>query len=255
MKKVRQREIIELLRKSGNLSTEDIANHFKVSTQTIRRDMEELEEQGILIKMYGGATLVGYGEEEEASPFMHFPATDNQHAKNRIAEAAIQLIQDGTTVALDNGTTTRAMGEQLMKRNNLIIITRDVYLASSLFNHPTNKVYVIGGFVGERGDTAGAYAEEFLSTVSNIDFFLFGTDGVTVNEGFTSLKPGTEDYRTLFLSKSKTKIALADHTKMGQACFYRTCDISDADYLVTDSESEPALIKEVQASGINVIVA
>ena len=253
MKQVRQQKIMDLLKSKKDLSTEDLATRFNVTTQTIRRDLEELESQGLVVKMYGGAVLAE--DEEASSTWMgNFRNVENNGEKEAIADAAAMQIEDGSTIAMDSGSTTRVFGMRLKEKNNLIIITRDVVLASYLVGHPTNKVYVIGGFIDEYAETSGAYVEEFLDGVSHIDYFVFSTGGVTPENGFTSERAGMEDYRTLFIPKAKNKIALVDNTKFGVVCFYRACDLKDADHIITDSGVDKNYISRFKDLGIDINV-
>ena len=256
MKQVRQEKIIELLTKNKNLSTEDLADYFNVSTQTIRRDLDALEEQGLVNKMYGGATIIG-GEEVEEISLVSFLEKDveNRLEKTRMAEAALSLIEDRSTVALDVGTSVRMLVPLLNNKNNLIIITRDLVTATILSGHPTNQVYLVGGFIDERQESSAVYLQEFLNSISIIDTFVFGTGGVTVNEGFTSIVSDIKDYRSLVMSKSSTIIALADNTKFGKTFFYHTCDITDVDHIITDTGTPQDIIKEIRDLGVDIIVA
>lgn len=256
MKQVRQQEIIDLINEEGFVSTEALAAHFDVSSQTIRRDLDALERQGILIKMYGGATLVGRETDESSFSFFNYiPSTDHQEEKEAIARKAISYVNDGATIAVDIGSTTRMLGRELNKKNNLVIITKDVLLATALFEHPTNKVYLVGGFMGERGTTSGEFLKEFLESVSKVDVFFLSTDGVTVNEGFTNDLAAVEVYRSTFLSQSNLCIALADSTKFGKTSFYRSCGITEVDSIITDSKLNPTILEEMRQAGASIELA
>ena len=255
MKETRQQEILDLLKTAKEISTEDLASHFGVSTQTIRRDLEKLEDDGLVIKMYGGASLVGGPEEEDPDTLNLMPFSHQSEERDRIAETAVRLIDDGSTLVLDTGSTVRALARLLNKKNHLTVITRDVLTAAILMKNPTNNVYLLGGFINKRYEASGQYATDFLKTVSKIDAFIFGTGGVTVNEGFTSTLPGTEDFRSILIPMAQTVIVLADHTKFGKTCFYRTCDITDVDYIITDKAADLRLVEQIQSMGVNITTA
>ena len=255
MKQVRQQEILSLIRQEGYISTEALANHFKVSAQTIRRDLDELEHQGIVNKMYGGASLVGAESGESNFSFFNFiPNTECQTEKEKICARAIQFVEDGDTVALDVGSTTRLLVDGLNKKENLVIITKDMILANSLYNHPTNRVYFIGGFLGASGTTSGEFIREFLETVSKIDIFFMSTNGITVAEGFTNDYAGVETYRAYFLPLAMKRVALADHTKFGNIGFYRTCGLTDVDTIITDSAVDRKLVQDMRMAGADIII-
>lgn len=256
MKHVRQQEILALIRQESYVSTEALANHFKVSAQTIRRDLEELEQQGIVNKMYGGASLVG-GEvgDSNFSFYSYIPSTEYEKEKEAICMKGMDYVNDGDTIALDVGSTTRLLVSYLNKKNNLVIITKDMLVASALYNHPTNRVYLIGGFLGASGTTSGEFIREFLESVSKIDLFFLSTNGITVAEGFTNDYAGVETYRAYFLPLAMQRVALADHTKFGNIGFYRTCDLTDVDHIITDSGVDRKIVEDMRMAGADVIIA
>ncbi len=255
MKQIRQQEILALIRQESYISTEALASHFKVSAQTIRRDLDELEQQGIVNKMYGGASLVG-GEIQDSnlSFFGFLPSTEYVKEKEAICNRAIDYVNNGDTVALDVGSTTRLLAQGLNQKENLVIITKDLLLASALYNHPTNRVYIIGGFMGASGTTSGDFIREFLETVSKIDIFFMSTNGVTVAEGFTNDYAGIETYRAYFLPLAMKRVALADHTKFGNVGFYRTCALTDVDHIITDSAVDRKIVEDMRMAGADVII-
>ena len=253
MKQVRKQEIIDLITKEGYVSTDALAEHFGVSAQTIRRDLDELDEEGIVTKMYGGATLVE--KDSGGSPFGAMPATENQDEKAKIAQAAINLISDNSVVAVDGGSTLREFAHLLNEKQNLVVITRDVLIASTLVGHPTNQVYLAGGFVDGLYETSGHFDDRFLNTISHVDSFIFGTSGVTIQEGFTNIILVSMDFRARVMPLARNKIALVDHTKFGKVCFYRTCGITDVSHIITDKATDHKILDEIRSLGVNVTIA
>ena len=261
MKQVRQQEILDLISEEGFVSTEALAAHFKVSSQTIRRDLDALEEQGLVTKSYGGATLIGgpikEDQEDPRTAAFHRIASTTVHYAEKIAIATktMDYVKDGMTIALDAGTTTRLLSPELAKKNNLIIITKDILLALSLYDHPTNKVYLVGGFVDGTGTASGDFVREFLETVSRIDLFILSTNGITVNEGFTSEHAPNDSFRPMLIPLAMKRIAISDHTKFGQVGFYRTCALTDIDHIITDSHVDMTLVDEMREAGADVVIA
>ena len=256
MKHTRQNKILEMLAKEEFITTEALAEKMEVSTQTIRRDLDVLEQQGLVDKVYGGASLVSNaGSKGEFSLLNYISNTSNIREKSIIAAKAMDYVENGTTVAVDVGSTTRMLAPELNKKENLLIITKDALLASSLFNHPTNKVYLVGGLLDETGTSSGAYTDEFLSTISVIDTFFLSSQGITVNEGLTTNNAGVEAFRSSVLARARKTIGLADHTKFGVIRFYRTCGLEDVDILITDSGTDDKIIKELQKAGVDIIKA
>ena len=254
MKESRQQKILNLLKTKKDMSTEDLAFRFSVTTQTIRRDLEDLEKMGLVVKMYGGAALVNPNDDHRSFATF-FNDTENYEAKEKIAEAAFNLVEDGNTLAMDAGSTTRLFGRHLRKKNNLTIITRDVILATYLAGHPTNRVYLLGGFVGNNLRTESSGDEAFIESISQMDFFFFSSGGINMENGFTSNLPTHEDYRSNMIPKAKTRIALMDSSKFGATCLYRSCDLTDANIIITDSGVDKKIAGDISALGIDLTIA
>lgn len=254
MKKVRQEKILNLLKTKKNLSTEDLAFRFNVTTQTIRRDLEDLEKMGLVSKMYGGATLIN-PDEDHRSFATFFSDTPYLEEKEKIAEAAQALVEDGNTIAIDTGSTTRLLGRELRKKNDLLIITRDVVLAAYLATHPTNKVYIPGGFIVDQFKTQGEDVTEFLDSLTQLDFFFFSAGGVTMNDGFTTSYPVSEKFMDAVMPKSKNRIALMDSSKFGSTCLYHGAKLEEATHIITDSAVDKKASAEIGALGINIIIS
>lgn len=252
MKSFRQKEMIEMLSKEGMITTTAAAKHFGVSIETIRRDLDQLEKQGIVKKTYGGAEL-------QAQPHV-WPAPlkkrmeSYRDSKAAIAARAASYVPNNCTIALDAGTSILELCPYLKEREKLIIISSDVHSSAELLTAGNNKVYIMGGFLTPDGTSSGTFAKEFLNNITGIDVFLFSTDGADLEDGLSTDEAGINTLKKLYLKKAKKRIAMIDHSKFSKKAFYRMCSFSDIDVLITDSLTPPDIIEHIRRRGTKVDV-
>lgn len=250
MKSFRQKEMIEMLSREGMITTADAAKHFGVSIETIRRDLDQLEKQGILKKTYGGAEL-------KVQPHV-WPAPlkkrmeSSKHSKAAIAARAASYVPGNCTIALDAGTSILELCPYLKEKDNLIIISSDVHSSAELLTAGNNKVYIMGGFLTPDGTSSGTFAKEFLNNITGIDVFLFSTDGADLEDGLSTDETGINTLKKLYLKKAKKRIAMIDHSKFTKKAFYKLCSFSDIDVLITDSLTPPDIIESIRRRGTKV---
>lgn len=253
MKYARQKELIEIIQNQGYLNAASAAEAFGVSIATIRRDLKQLEHQGLLEKKYGGAQL------PSGAPIGMLPFTLRQNhfrgSKAAIAAAAVKHIPDGSTIALDAGSTLFEVALLLKEKNNLIVISSDVISANEMLKHENNQIYMMGGFLTKDGSSSGDFAENFINRITNIDIFLCSCDGANPKYGISNENPNINNLKKNYMSKALKTIALIDHSKFSQNAFYKMCDFSDVDLLITDSATSEDVLNELKKSGVKVEIA
>jgi len=252
MKSFRQKDMIEILEQEHIINTVEIANRFGVSVETIRRDLDQLEKQGLLKKTYGGAEI-------KSKPAVWPAPLKNRResfheAKVAIAARAADYVPNNCTVALDAGTTVFELCKFLKEKQNLILISGDIHSAGELLTSGNNKVYMMGGFLTPDGTSSGTFAKEFFNNIASIDMFLFSTDGATPDDGFSTDEAGINDLKKRYIKKAKTKIAMVDHSKFLKKAFYKMCDFSEIDILITDSKTPIETVEKIRRSGTKVEV-
>ena len=252
LKTSRQSIIIQRLEQDKFVSTTALANEFKVSVETIRRDLEQMERIGVARKVYGGAELSDSHAPNWpsfATRSMSFP-----EAKAAIGRRAADFIPDSSTLALDVGSTITQLCRMLPQKKDLIIICNDVQSANQLINTTDHKIYMMGGFLSPDGVSSGPYIREFFQSISDIDIFVCSTDGLSPEEGLTTNRERTYEMERRYIKKAKRTILLADHSKFSQRGFYKMCDIRDIDLIITDSETPSAIVDQIRESGTEVEV-
>ena len=253
MKSIRQKEITEILQRDKVINTSQMAAKYGVSIETIRRDLDQLEKQGILNKTYGGAELRTQAV-VQPSPLVRRRGAARE-AKAAIAAVAAEYISGKCTIALDAGSTMYELCPHLNRKEDLIIICSDIHSAARLLEGRGSRVYMMGGFLTPDGTSNGTYAKEFFNSGAGIDLFLFSADGAHPDEGLSTDESGINDLKKHYLKSARQRIALVDHTKFMRKGFYKTCDFTDLDVLITDSETPPEIVRRFRRKGIEVKVA
>jgi DeoR family glycerol-3-phosphate regulon repressor len=170
----RQSQIITLLRQSGRVAVEDLAAQFSVALQTIRRDLNELSEEGRVVRVHGGA-IVASGVENLAYDARQLVAHDQ---KRLIGEAAARLIPDNSSLFINIGTTTEEVAKALSRHSGLLVITNNLHVASELHRSSAVEIFLTGGTVRQSdGGIVGAVTVEQIEQF-RVDFAVIGTSAI-----------------------------------------------------------------------------
>lgn len=238
--KQRQLEVLELIRREGYAAIENLAEHFNVTPQTIRRDINELCDQGLLHRYHGGAGLPPSSVENIAYPARQVLNTE---AKQRIGELAAHYIPDHASLFINIGTTTEQVAKALINHKGLRVITNNLNVAWMLCSNPSIDVIIAGGLVRhrDRGIT-GEATIDFISQFK-VDFGVIGISGIESDGSLLDF-----DYREVRVSQaimrhSRKILLVADHSKFNRNALVRLGDIADIHAFFTDK----AVPEEMQA--------
>lgn len=248
-----ERIFLELLR-SGEVSVDALAELFHVTTATIRRDLTDMEQQGLLRRTHGGAVAV---EPMLYEPFRHDVQFQEQELlyseeKRRIGLAAAQIVNEGNTIAISGGTTATQVARSLRNRKNITIITNTVNIPMELSNQAGLKVQVTGGELrGSWFSLVGSKAAASFDDVF-VDWAFIGTDGVEVKYGFTSHYPEESIVNRAMVMHARRKVVVTHHKKIGRICKSLICATGEIDLLFTDSGATDDLIAPLVEQGVDV---
>jgi DeoR family fructose operon transcriptional repressor len=248
----RSRYILEKIEEKGSISIPEIASKCNVSNITVRRDLLELEEKGLLIRTHGGAVKPNiiinglFNFEKKISR--------NKEKKEYICKAASELINDGDVIFIDCGSTPYYLSKFITKKNNLRVITNSLPVVSELINFPQITVILIGGEVEpERKAIYGYNAEKHIEEF-HVQKAFIGADGVSIKGGLSSYD-GKEAAITKKMAGSADQvILLCDSSKIEKDCMIKFAPLSIVDYLVTDKELDTALVKNYEKQKVKVIL-
>jgi DeoR family fructose operon transcriptional repressor len=250
----RQQAIATLVAERGRVSVTAVAEQFGVTTETVRRDLAVLERAGMLRRVHGGAVPVG------ALSLVETGLTERHgtrsEAKRKIAAAALDLLpgRDGSVV-LDGGSSTAALAELLPSDRRLFAATNSVPIAARLAGTPGISLYLLGGRV--RGITQTAVGESTVSALADlrVDVAFLGANGVTAGHGFSTPDEAEASAKRAMVRAGQRVVVLADSSKLGREHLVRFAAADDVDVLVTDADADPGAVRELEAAGLEVVVA
>jgi len=248
----RHQELLQLVETKGQMSVDNLARHFGVSDDTIRRDLQALEQRRLLLRTHGGAVSTALLV-HRATPFLT-RATTNADAKTRIGRAAAQLISDGETLMVNGGSTTFAFAANLGLRRNLTIVTNNIAMLSVVPADSVQNVYVIGGqYNTNLGSTVGPVS--FNSGTVNVDTAVLGVSGITSVNGLSTTFLEEASMFAQMIAAARRTIVIADATKFGYNAFAQIAHLNTIDILVTDSSPPADLNEALVRANVEVIVA
>jgi DeoR/GlpR family transcriptional regulator of sugar metabolism len=252
LKKERQRKILEIIERSGNVEVEQLANILRVSVMTVRRDLTQLDKLGFLERVHGGALLLQKkGGGEELPVFER--SKEKTEIKERIGRAVADLINDGEKIFLGSGSTTAAIAAALLHHRNLTVFTNAINISNILMAAPQIKVAVLGGFL-RRSELSliGYFAENALRGLQ-VDKLVIGIRGIDPVKGLTS--DNIEELITdqAIMNISKTILIAADNSKLGHVAAIRTAPITAATKIITNVGGPKDIIQAIRQMGVQII--
>lgn len=248
----RKQQIIQLVERQGSVTVSDLCRKFDVSEMTIRRDLVELEAQGLLRRVRGGA-VSSRGRSFE--PPLLLRSGEHQAEKERIGRAAAALVQSGDSIALDVGTTTFEVARSLEGKENLTIITPSLPIATLLASRSGIRLILTGGIVrtGEHS-LIGHLAERAFSEF-RVDKLFLGVGGVDLEAGLTEYNLEDALVKRAMLAAAKERILVVDASKFGRVAFASVGSLDAIDRVVTDTSVAPEIVERLRQLDIEVILA
>ncbi|ATY15227.1 DeoR/GlpR transcriptional regulator [Amycolatopsis sp. AA4] len=241
--------LLERLRTEGRIVAKEIAAELGLSEDSIRRDLRELDAQGLAVRVYGGALPASPAVADYAARASVAP-----ESKRRVAAAAVALIEPGATVILDGGTTTLAVADALPKRFRGTIITHSPTIAAALLDHEA-EVFLIGGQLFKHSAVAcGAAAVEAANRIS-ADLFFLGVTGIHATAGLTTGDAEEAAMKRALASRAAETYVLGSDEKIGTASRYPVLPLDAVAGVITDTPENDATSQELTKAGVNLIHA
>ncbi len=247
----RQSAILNMVGRDGFVATEAMVAEFNVTPQTIRRDLNELGQEGLLTRFHGGA---GQAKSAENQPYAD-RLRSGVRAKQKIAEVTASLIPNGASLFLNIGTTTEAVAQALLRHEDLHVVTNNIHVAQILSRNESFRIMLAGGQVrNQDGGITGAAAVDFVDSF-RMDIGIVGISGIDEDGSLLDFDP--EEIRTAqsILRNSRKVILVADQHKFGRRAMNRMGDLSDLDMLVTDAPLAPTYDVMCTESDVEVRIA
>lgn len=248
----RRRFIIQILEKEHCVKVADLCKRFDVADETIRRDLRQLEAEGLVDRMHGGAVLSN--RVKVAYPY-HVRKIQAPAEKQRIGKVAAQLVCDGSTVILDNGTTTFEVARCLRGKRRLTVVTTSLPIALEMADHSDTTVIVTGGVLDRDSQSLiGPDAEEFFRKL-RVDLAFLGASGVSVERGFTASNVYDAQIKSVMIKAATASYVVADGSKIGQSSLVRFSSLGEVRGLVTDSTADSTALDGLREAGLNIMLA
>lgn len=247
LKEERQQAIINLLRRDGKVLAADLITRLNVSEDTIRRDLNELAEAGILQRVHGGAL--------PRAPSLPYEqrVRETDAAKRAMAETAVRLIHDGQLVLMDSGSTVLEVVAHLPPSVRATIVTNSLPVAAALIHHPEIEVHVLGGRLKKDAQAMiGVPVVEALRQF-RADLCVLGVCSLHPEIGISLLDVEEAYVKRAMIEQAAEVVAVVGAAKLGTAAPYVIGPLSALTYLVTDNSIEPQVLAPYQEQGIMVV--
>ncbi|MGI6260100.1 MAG: DeoR/GlpR family DNA-binding transcription regulator [Anaerolineaceae bacterium] len=250
-KEERQTAIVELVDKQGRVSVNDLSKRFSVSQMTIRRDLRELEQHGLLKTSYGGAYPSANLPLENINKIYTRMKIRTQE-KQRIAQAIAQMVGIGEMIFLGSGTTTTFVAKALSLRSDITVVTNALTVMEELATNANMTVIAIGGFL-RRNEYSfyGHFSETILKDLI-VDKVIIGMRGIDPKYGLTSDFPMEMNTDRMIINTGRSVIVAGDHSKIGYVATSVVAPLNVADMVITDSKADPKITAQIEEQGVKV---
>ena len=250
----RHQAIAELVASRGRVAVTDLATHFEVTTETVRRDLSQLERLKLVRRVHGGAVSMRSVTMLEAQ----LPDRDQAQAaeKERIGRAAVALLPEGgCTLLIDAGSTTARLAAKLPTTERWTVITHAVPIAALLAPLPHIELHLLPGRVRTATQAAVGHATVEAIRQFRADLAFVGTNGISVRHGLSTPDPEEAATKRAIVENAQRVVALTDATKVGQERTVRFAELEDIDVVVTDDSIVRADVSAFEAAGLEVVRA
>ncbi|WP_252272396.1 DeoR/GlpR family DNA-binding transcription regulator [Pseudomonas subflava] len=244
----RRHAILALLNEQGEVVVDALAQHFATSEVTIRKDLAELEKNGLLLRRYGGAVPM-------PQELIGEPAQPVSRHKQVIARAAVGLIREHARIIIDSGSTTAAMIPQLGRKPGLVVMTNSLNVANALRDIEHEPVLLMTGGTWDPHSESfqGQVAEQVLRSY-DFDQLFIGADGIDLERGTTTFN------ELLGLSRVMAEVArevivMVESDKVGRRIPNLELPWSSVHTLITDDRLDSQVAEQIRARGVQLILA
>ncbi|HET9493004.1 MAG TPA: DeoR/GlpR family DNA-binding transcription regulator [Chloroflexia bacterium] len=245
----RRERILAFLNAQERTSVYELSRALDVSEVTVRKDLDQLELQGLLTRVRGGAVVSGRGRLER-----YFAAREQEHIeeKRRIAQAAAALVRSGQQVFLDASTTALQIARLIKEREDLVVVTNGLYTALELNFSAGITTIVVGGTMRPRSSSlVGSFNFESLRRL-RFDLGFFGARGVTPRDGLMESDIEEAQLKQQIVSASDTVVGVVDSSKFGMTAFSAFALPREVHRIITDDAAPPDMVAELRALNIKV---
>lgn len=248
LKEERQNYILDKVREKNKVKSNELAIELSVSEDTIRRDLNQLSHNGLILKVHGGAlaTHQNIYQFNESSIF-------NRDNKNKLAKKAVSLFKEGQVVIMSGGTTNLELSRLIPQDLKLTIYTYSLPIAMQLVDHPNIEIFLIGGKLHKKAlVTVGVNVVKILSKIK-ADICFLGTSGIDLVEGITEVGYEVSFVKRVMIASSDNVVSLVTSDKLNTTQRYPICDLNEIHKIVTELDSDDPLLIPFIKKGVEVL--
>ncbi|AXT28887.1 DeoR/GlpR transcriptional regulator (plasmid) [Ruegeria sp. AD91A] len=248
----REEEILRaLFRAGGSCRVSVLANDLGVSLETIRRNVRNLEERGIVRKVHGGVHLL----EDILEPSLQSRLDKKVDAKEKLAKAVAEVISDGDSVFLDIGSTTAYVAQALGNHSDLFVVTNSVFVAQALASRNNNRVFMAGGELRSHdGGAFGVEAQDLIKRL-NVRFAVLSVGAVNADPGFMLHDLQEANLARVAIQNAQVRIVVADGEKLGKRAPVTLEPANKINLFFTDVNPPEGIRQMLSANEIDLVVA
>ncbi|MCM3717783.1 DeoR/GlpR family DNA-binding transcription regulator [Fictibacillus phosphorivorans] len=251
----RRNKIREILFKKRSVKVTELVHEFQVSEETIRRDLIQLEKEGLVQKNYGGAILM---EDLQKTQDIIMPVQLRElqffTEKDAIGQRAAQFVQEGQIIILDAGSTTWCMARHLHDIKQLTVITNALNVIEECSKNESASIFMLGGELRRNSKSMIGPQTQMEIQKYNADYVFLGASGISLRQGFTSLDLYEAQIKQAMAAAGKKIVLMADHSKLQKTGLVSFCSFEDVDYLITSDKADELVLKEIEKYGVEVII-
>lgn len=245
----RQREIYSLALAAGSVDVAVLAKQFNVTTETIRRDLSDLQDRQLLRRVHGGAVPF---ERRDHEPMIDARGVLNADEKLRIGREALREVPLHGSVIIDSGSTSQRLAEVFPVDRDVHVITNSLTIAATLGRRGVRTLTVIGGQVQTNTlamvDATAVQAVDRLS----VDVVFMSCDGLSFTRGLTTPYSAEATLKRAMIGATRRVVAIVDQSKLGNDQLFSFAELDDLDVLVTDARADDAAVRAIAAHGVEV---
>ena len=247
----RRIEIRNLIQQEKTVSVEKISKLFDISPITVRRDLEKLQDRGLISKVHGGAIV-----RDSLAPEPIFKERVNlfKAEKDRIALEAAKRVNDGDSIIIESGSTCQGLVKNLVNKNNLKIATAGISVAGELLDllniRKDFEVSVCGGILRSGSSIyVGPHAVSFFNSI-NVDKSFVGAVAISVKKGLSTATQFDAELSRAIINSGREVILLADSSKFGTESYINFMPLTKIDEIITDNNLDTETIEKIKKLGV-----
>jgi DeoR/GlpR family transcriptional regulator of sugar metabolism len=244
----RQNKILEILGQNDQASVNTLSEKLKVSSVTIRQDLNFLEAEGLLKRVHGGAVL------KDADDLVNRLGI-NYENKLRIARKVASCINEGETILIESGSVNVLLARELLKIKKVTIVTTNVYIARQFRKNDQANIIILGGIYQHESETLLGKLTRTCIDQININKAFIGIDGYTTDSGFTLRDLSRAEISSYIIQKAQDVFIVSDSSKFGKTELTNICYPSDIHHIATNNDLDPGFQAEFRKAGIDLILA